>query len=219
MSRDPVPPRSAAASTPRPLNDTSPGAADDPTAPIVAHPDSTYRLKRFIMVLVLLGMGPWFAYDGWKGWPAENQQIADRQQQLDHARQVRDTAKIDELNHDPLTHKEPHSDLALNIQKLLAVALPIGGILFLIWTLRASRGVYRLTGDVLEVPGHPPVRLSEIAEIDASHWERKGIAYLRYRTASGAAGRLCLDDFIYERDPTDQIYDRAVATLHPNALG
>jgi hypothetical protein len=222
MSRNPVPPRvpptgepTAAAKLP-----TAGGAAPVDSGPvIVARPDFWYRAKRYVMVLALLGVGPWFGYDGWKGWPERNQQIAQRQKQLEHAQQVRDEKQIDELNHDPLTHEEPHSDLALEIQKVLAFALPIGGILFLIWTLRASRGTYRLTGDTLDVPGHPPVRLSEITEIDSSKWDRKGIAYLRYRTASGASGKLTLDDFIYEREPTDQIYDLAVATIHPRAEG
>jgi hypothetical protein len=83
-------------------------------------------------------------------------------------------------------------------------------------TLHVSRGTYRLTGDTLEVPGHPPVRLGEITEIDSSKWDRKGIAYLRYQTAGRASGRMTLDDFVYEREPTDQIYDRAVAALNPN---
>lgn len=221
MSRNPVPPR-------MPPSGDAAAAAKLPTAEaplvdsgtvIVARPDFWFRAKRYVMVVVLLAMGPWFAYDGWKNWPAENKLITERQQQLEHAQQVRDEKKIDELNHDPLTHKEPHSDLALTIQKMLAGLLPVGGILFFLWTRHASRGTYQLAGDTLQVPGHPPVRLAEITEIDSSKWDRKGIAYLRYQTASGASGRLTLDDFVYEREPTDQIYDRAVATLNPRAAG
>ena len=204
MSRTPIPAR-VPASTP-------PGEVA-PVAPIVARPDFWYRTKRFVMVAILVGMGPWFAYDGWKGWPAENQKIADLGRQLDAANKQNNEAEIDRLNHDPLTHSPGHSDLALQIQKILAGALPLLGVGFLFWTLHASRGVYQLRGDVLEVPGHPPVNLHEVMEIDRSRWDRKGIAYLKYKTASGAVGKLCLDDFIYEREPTDQIFARAEAAM------
>jgi hypothetical protein len=215
MSRNPIPPRvpptvAAAGSEAAPSSNAQVAATSEA---IIAHPDFWYRIKRYIMVVVLIGMGPWFAYDGWKGWPAENQKIADLNHQLDDAHKKNNEKRIDELNHDPLTHSPGHSELALAIQKVLAIALPILGLLFLVWTLYVSRGVYRLTGDVLNVPGHPPVDLHDVTEIDRSRWDRKGIAYLRYKTASGFTGKICLDDFVYERDPTDQIFARAEAAL------
>ena len=102
------------------------------------------------------------------------------------------------------TRSRPHSESDILLQKRLAIGLPIVAIGFLIWALYNSRGAYRLVGNTLRVPGHPPLQLAEIEEIDRHKWDRKGIAYLKYATASGRKGRLRLDDFIYEREPTDK---------------
>ena len=57
-----------------------------------------------------------------------------------------------------------------------------------------------------------------IAGIDMDQWERKGVAYVDYQT-EGDEGvrRLMLDDFIYERVPTDLIVKRIEAYLKSTA--
>jgi hypothetical protein len=90
----------------------------------------------------------------------------------------------------------------------------------LAWFLYTSRGEYRLSGDTLTVPGHPPVPLQFIRSLDKSFWDRKGIAYIDYELpAPSVSGRIKLDDFVYERPPTDAIVERiehylAAATPH-----
>src|SRR5947209_1590167 len=42
---------------------------------VVARGATYYRTTRYIMVVLLLAMGGWFGYDGFKGWPAENERI------------------------------------------------------------------------------------------------------------------------------------------------
>ena len=39
-------------------------------------------------------------------------------------------------------------------------------------------------------------------------WDRKGIAWIKYKTADGQTGEMRLDDFLYDRPPTDAIYER-----------
>ena len=66
-----------------------------------------------------------------------------------------------------------------------------------------------MAGDTLEVPGHPPVTLENIRKIDKRKWDRKGIAYLHYEIGTPPhPGVLKLDDFAYERGPTDDILER-----------
>jgi len=77
-------------------------------------------------------------------------------------------------------------------------------VLVLFWTRYHSRGQYRLDGDVLYVPGHPPVPLGTIGKIDKRRWDRKGIAYIHYELTGGRIGCLRLDDFVYQREPTGQ---------------
>lgn len=165
------------------------GTADDP---IVARAGRYYRNTRYVFCLGLIGMGLWFAYDGWVRYPRE--QAMHRE--------------------NPKTGK-PHTDTDIKLQKVLGTTLPPAGILFLGWTLYRSRGAYRLAGNVLSVPGHPDVPLDAIRAMDKSRWDRKGIACVDYEVdaPAGAAGRITLDDFIYERPPTDRIVERIEAHL------
>jgi hypothetical protein len=229
MSRNPIPPRVPPSVPPAGQRPAPTAAAQAPRAPapaaaytapkttgeetpdggeIVARAATYYRMTRYTMFVLLLAAAAWFAYDGWKGWPAENGRHDRNAKALEEARKAGDEKRMDELNKDPVTNTKPHSDSDILLQKRLAIGLPIVAIGFLIWALYNSRGAYRLAGVTLSVPGHPPVQLSEIEEIHREKWDRKGIAYLKYATASGRQGRLRLDDFIYEREPTDKIFER-----------
>lgn len=155
------------------------------TGEVIAKPSKEYRVKRYLMVLILAGSGLWFMYDGYIGWPAENAEIAK----------------------DPKSEKKPHSATDLAIQRWLGLLVPVG-IGVLVFALYNSRGRYVLRDQILNVPGHPPVPLDAIRSIDKTDWERKGIAYINYELPNGTAGRLRLDDFIYDRKPTDEIFKR-----------
>ena len=167
-----------------------------------------YRMTRYIMVVLLLAMGGWFGYDGFVGWPTENQQIVKLNADMEAAKKEGDLKKFEEINANKLAHATLHSETDIVIQKLLAFGLPALALFMFGWMRYQSRGEYRLSGETLTVPGHPPVQLSEITEIDKGLWDRKGIAYITYATAAGQSGRLRLDDFIYERDGTDEIFKR-----------
>jgi len=76
--------------------------------------------------------------------------------------------------------------------------------------------------DVLYAPGHPPVPLDAIREIDKTKWEKKGIVYLDYELegaegTKGQSGTIVLDDFVYDQDPTDTIVKSIEAELVPAA--
>ena len=173
---------------------------------IVARAGRYYRNTRYVFVLGLIVMGAWFAYDGWVRYPRE--QAMNRQ--------------------NPKTGV-PRTDTDIRFQKVLGTTLPPLGIGFLIWTLYRSRGAYRLSNGVLSVPGHPDVPLDAIRQIDKTLWDRKGIAFLDYELPPGSSpvrapagapldyrspgGRITLDDFIYDRRPTDRIFERVEAHL------
>ncbi len=79
-----------------------------------------------------------------------------------------------------------------------------------------SRGEYRMADNTLHVPGHPPVPLENIRQIDETRFARKGIVYIDYDVpASAVTARLKLDDFVYDQAPTDAIFDRIKATVLP----
>jgi hypothetical protein len=188
--------------------------AADPTSEIVAEPDAGYRWKHLIMSVLMIAGGLWFAYDGWKKWPEENRRIDQVQKDKDAAQAAGNSARVEELAKE-LQSMSKHTPMDIGIQKALAFVLPAFGIFWGVWTLKDTRGVYRMTGNTLAVPGHPPVSVDDIRRIDKRKWDKKGIAYLHYEIGQPPrAGVLKLDDFAYERKPTDDILDR----VEKNAL-
>ncbi len=190
--------------------DPSADLPDDlpPAADIVARGSNDYRVRRYIMVVLLLGFGGWFAYDGWVRYPAVNAEIARLEQAQREADASGNRDRYVQISEQLTKLGNAGKPLGLLLQKFLAVACPLAAVGFLIWTLRNSRGEYRLTtDDVLHAPGHPPVPMASITDIDRKAWDRKGIANIGYDMGH-TGGTIRLDDFVYQRVPTDLIFER-----------
>lgn len=201
----------------QPANQTpTPTTPENPADDLVARAGRYYRNTRYIMVAVCIGLGLWFGYDGFVGWPQGNARLAAFDRDIKQAQEAGNQKLADELGakkkESGLTFR---SDTDLLIQKLLCFALPPLGIAYLAWTLYNSRGEIRLTDETLYAPGHPPVPLEAIKSLDDSKWDRKGIAYADYELPGGKAGSIRLDDFVYDRPPIDAIHDRIAARLAP----
>jgi hypothetical protein len=199
----------------------SPDPADraDPNAPVVAGPGQYYRNMRYLMFVIFVAMGAWFGYDGWVAWPRMNQQIRQLNEQFTQANNSHDMPKVNALREqlNRLNGGKEKSDWDLGLQKMLAIALPIFGAFVLVRALYKSRGEYRLEGTTLHVPGHPAVPFENITEIDRRLWDRKGIAYVYYDIGDGGRGCITLDDFVYDRPPTDEIYKRIEDYVSPRS--
>ena len=164
-------------------------AAPAPTGPIIAKAGTYYRVTGIIMAVVMIGYGIWSIRDGFITWPKEVAEQRARGQ------------------------KEAHNHLSILMNQVLCVVLPPAGLALLIWRLYNSRGTIRLEDDTIRAPGHPPVPLAAVVALDRRLWDRKGIAYVSYEL-DGAPGRnLKLDDFVYQREPIDQIYERVEKSL------
>ncbi len=197
--------------------DTPQDQAESPVDEIVAEPEVGYRWKHLIMAILMIAGGAWFAYDGWINWPNQNVQANKVEKQLERAHRESDDKKVADLSAE-LRKYEKHNDASILLQKILAFALPAFGIFWGSWTIKDTRGRYRLAGDTLHVPGHPPVAFDHIRRIDKRKWDRKGIAYLHYEHGVPATQRvLKLDDFAYERGPTDDILARIEKSLLASA--
>ncbi|MGB7157462.1 MAG: hypothetical protein WBD40_05315 [Tepidisphaeraceae bacterium] len=181
---------------------------------IVARAGRYYRNTRYIMAVLLVGMAGWFAYDGWVKWPEGNRKIVELQSQLTVAQEAKDDEKAGALSAE-LKNYTHHNAMGILFQKVLALTLPPVGIGLLVWALYNSRGEYRLSGNTLSAPGHPTIALDQVRQIDKRLWDRKGIAFLDYEVEGSPGGRIKLDDFVYERKPTDQIFERVEAYVAP----
>lgn len=194
-------------------SETAQPTTEPPRGPIVARAGRYYRNTRFIMVLILFGYGLWSIRDGFFAWPKANAEALER---------ARQEAVQKGLDPDKVVDPEkvvPHPGLDVPFNKVIGVAMPPLALALLAWVLYNSRGQYLLDGQTLHVPGHPPVPFENITEIDKRLWDRKGIAYIRYDLGDGRKGRLRLDDFVYDRDATDEIYRRIEQYINPAQAG
>jgi hypothetical protein len=178
-------------------------SAPDPTGAaatgddVVARGDWRYRLKWVGLGLLFLAGAGWFLYDGYVGWPRAN---AEARQKAE----AEGKAAPEKLK----------TDLDIRLQKIIGYSLIPLSLFVVFRGLHGTRGVYRLAGDTLHVPGHPPVPFDAIRAIDQSKWKRKGIAYIDYEL-NGKTARLTLDNYRYEVDPTEEIHNRILAAVAP----
>ena len=162
-----------------------------PAWPVIAKPSLEYRLKRGGFAVFFIVFGLFSVKDGFVTYPRDNA--------------------------DDLANKRTprHSAFDVPLNRILGCVLPPVGLLWLGWVAIHSRGKYEYDGQTLSVPGHPPVPLSAVRQMDRTLWDRKGIAKLRYELPDGQSGEVTLDDFIYVRKETDQIFESIEKALTP----
>jgi hypothetical protein len=200
------------------LDGESPTASGADGGVIVARAGRYYRNARYLMALICVGLGLWFAYDGWVAWPRENDRHAQVSAKLDTARATGNKDEESRLQEE-LKSVKHHGGFDIPLQRILGGALPLAGVALLCWALYNSRGSYRFADNTLHAPGHPPVPVDAIRQIDKQKWERKGIAYIDYDLggAGGGKDRVKLDDFVYEQAPTQAILARIESLVAPES--
>lgn len=89
-----------------------------------------------------------------------------------------------------------------------AIVFPIGSyclISLLLW----SRRYVGCDSEKLYAHGGTEVPFGQITKIDATRWDTKGIALVHYDIGQGEK-TLKLDDWKYERAPSDEVFERLV---------
>ena len=183
--------------------------ASDTAAPIVARAGRYYRNARYLMFAIIMATGAWFLYDGFVKYPAENAEydvLLQQQAALERA-PVRDEAALVGIAQS-LKEKTRHREFGILLQKILGFTLLPTGLALLVYWLYRSRGEIRLEDSVITLPGHPPIPLNAIDEVDKEFWDRKGIAFVYYSLDDGTNGKFRLDDFIYQAHPIRAIMQR-----------
>lgn len=164
--------------------------APSPPGGIVARVDFQYRWRTWALCILFLGFALWSLRDGFVKYPQENAAWA----RLDPR-----------VNRPP---KPPHEESSVAFNQIAGVLLVLLVIPFTAWRAYRSRGRYVLEGNTLSVPGHPPLKLDDIRNLDLVQWDRRGIAAIEYGAPGQAGRKLYLNDMIYERSATDRIVER-----------
>ena len=99
---------------------------------------------------------------------------------------------------------------------MMAMMLPIGfycGIKFIAagsqWIASDDEGVTTSSGE--------KVSYGAITKLNKIKWDKKGIAFVHYQSERGLQ-RLVIDDWKFEREPTDQIFLDVEAHLTPEQI-
>jgi hypothetical protein len=175
---------------------------------IVARAGRYYRNTRYLIVAMCVGWGVYSIYDGFVKYPRANEAAVQKEvERVETASGQTVTPAQREDIRSKTTLPHPGWDVPFN--RGAGIILPPLGIALLAWALYNSRGEYRLAADQLHIPGHPPIPLDNIRKIDKRLWERKGIAYIEYEVPGSTERRqFKLDDFVYDRQPTDAIFEQ-----------
>lgn len=189
-------------------------AVSTSAAPIVARPSRSFFAKRMLVALVVTLAGLWLLYDGHVAWPRTNAALdaVEAEHRSAIERQADDATLAAIVQRQKALGKR-HSALDVVVQKLIGYPTLLVGLFLFGRFLIENGGELRLEGDTLHAPRHPPIPLAAITGVSNNRWERKGVAWFDYRLEDGTTGRVRIDDFIFERPPTDKIYERLITQL------
>ncbi len=166
-----------------------------------------YLIRLGIIGLGAFGFGLWFLYDGAVGYPAKREiQLAYQQLKEQHPQEYPELwPKLARERGWPLEPQtEPLSEKDIMTQYIFAgITLPIGAF-FLFGLLRNSRRWVEADDEGLRTSSGQRAAWDQIESVDKSRWQNKGIAFVHYRT-NGQGGRILLDDWKFDREPTNQI--------------
>jgi hypothetical protein len=168
-----------------------------------------YIWRPGLIGVAALFFSAWFLYDGMVKYPLQQKQSQEH-------------ADIYQTHTDPIaaerawetlaaekgwpTKTTPREDKDIFTQKLLAGITGPVGLYFMVtflfslgkWVEADENGVRTRSGQTTDY--------TSIKSVDKSRWKSKGIAVVHYET-SGQPGRITLDDWKYEREPTKRILE------------
>ncbi|MEX0887675.1 MAG: hypothetical protein WD009_14680 [Phycisphaeraceae bacterium] len=104
---------------------------------------------------------------------------------------------------------EGRSEMDITTQYIFAGITGGLGLLFLFGFLRTFGRWVAVDDEGLLTSARQRARWAAITSVDQERWETKGIAVVHYRTDAGQPARITLDDWKYDREPTQAIFEHA----------
>lgn len=186
---------------------------------LTATASRTVRNKNLILIGLVVVFAIWFAYDGWRGWPAKNDQIAEKQipariaQNKMPAEVVERVSNWQGWNHETPERRKTlesivqeyhlegfHGDVDILIQKAIVIALSISTLAAIWWYFHCQKR--RVVVDDAGLSPEPGMTISwdSITKVDNTRWKRSGIVDVTY-LENGEEKIAKLDDYLLDGLP------------------
>ena len=167
---------------------------------------SGYKWRLGIIAAACLGFSAWFFYDGAVGYPkkqAIHQEYLSIQEQYPEDFNSRWVERAQQEGWSTSPPK-PYSDMDITTQYIFGfLVLPVG--LAFLWAFIRTHGRWIAADEQgLSTSWGEQVPWDAVREVNKERWKTKGIAVVQYMTDQ-AQGKITLDDWKYDRDPTVQI--------------
>lgn len=163
-----------------------------------------------VIALITCGLSLWSFYDGLVAYPQQRE----RALVYKECEEADDFAKWREICEQKgwKTSNPGEAKTEADIQMQYVQGTIAGAIgLFVLFKLLTTLGrTLEGTADGLKASWGPEFRFDQVTQIDKKKWDRKGIARIRYEQ-DGKTKTFVLDDYIFERQPTDEIMRRMEA--------
>ena len=215
------------------LTPLPPHSQSTPGTPrLIARASSTVRNKNLLIVLMCLGMACWFAYDGWIGWPGNNDKlvagpIATRvhddpmytqyQPVLDgwHGWNAADSkARLEISNLARATNVEGwKTETDIRNQQYIVCALLAATAGAIWWFVHCQKRRVIAEGETVSPSPGVVLPWSKITVVDNTRWKTMGIVQITYDVGAGPQ-KAKFDDYETDREPLllilDQLAEKAV---------
>jgi len=170
-------------------------------APLIAIISKEWKQRMQVLSLALAGVGAWFIYDGFIGYPNNNVRAAVYEQLAAQPGKEGDglqKAWADAARERQWSDDKPKPTYTagdMRTQIILGLAAWLGAAACLFHYFKSLPLTTRLEGGVIFLPNGTGIALTQIQRLSKKRWENKGIADLFYEAAPGKTKRFILDDY------------------------
>ena len=163
-----------------------------------------WKKQKGLIALFFTGIGLWFLFDGMAGYPRSNERwlAHEKFKAEDRLSEWPAFAKKAGWNEEP-PHKFYKKEDITGQYVLGVLSLLVGAGALVYWAGQI-KGVFKLDGDTVVIPGGKRVPLESITGVNRKNWDAKGLATVFY-TIDGRCGKYVLDDYKYDREPIHEI--------------
>jgi len=172
--------------------------------PAEARITSVWYKQKLFVALFLLGIGAWFYWDGFVGYPRSNERFLVHQ----------DLVKNDHEGDWPAvagqkgwTTEVPHKLYnagEVRLQWICGTFASLLGIISLVYWFTQKSRILRTDDEAVYSPAGTRVPFQAITGLGKKKWEAKGLATVLYEI-DGRTGRFVLDDYKFDYEATHQI--------------